>query len=398
MKAISPLFITEATATTALGRGRAALWHGLQQGRSGLTANDFGRADFSCWIGRVAGLEDAAMDLGFEAFDCRNNRLAQLALKQDGFLQSVQRLKQDIDAKRIGLFIGTSTSGILSTEEAFVRLRKTGALPEKYNYHGTQDLYSVVRFLRSYLGLRGPAFSVSTACSSSSKVFCDAHRFIQAGLCDAAIVGGVDSLCHTTLYGFKALELISAEACKPFDRARDGISIGEAAGFMILQKEPLDDNAVALLGYGESSDAYHISTPRPDGGGALKAMNDALKRAAASPEGIQYINLHGTATPSNDKAEAGSVAKLFGRRTACSSTKAWTGHTLGAAGITEAIIACETVRHQWLPKTLNCKDYEEQLGIDLLRQSRTQSVTRAMSNSFGFGGSNCSLVFGKPAC
>ena len=374
------------------------MWRALESGTGGLTPNDFGHSRIACWIGRVAGLEDEAQESEYQDFECRNNRLAQLGLQQDGFLEAVDNLKRRTDPRRIGLFLGTSTSGILSAEEAFRAQRETGEFPTDYHYRETQDLHSVTDFVRRRLGLRGPAYTVSNACSSSAKVFCDAHRFIAAGICDAAIVGGVDSLCLTTLSGFNSLELVSDQVCRPFDRARKGISIGEAAGFMVLEKESRDATEIAFLGYGESSDAYHISTPRPDGAGAIDAMADALGRAGLQASQIDYVNLHGTATPINDQREASALASVFGNRTPCSSTKGWTGHPLGAAGITEAVIACMTIRHQWLPGTLNCADPEQDLGINLLQSSRPGQIRHVMSNSFGFGGSNCSLVFGSTGC
>jgi len=395
---VQPLFVTHYTTTSAVGRGNSALWRALQTGRSGLTPNDFGHARVECWIGRVAGLEDAPLEPDYREFDCRNNRLALLGLRQDDFLHAVENLKSRTDPRRIGLFLGTSTSGILSAEAVFRTQRETGQLPVDYHYRETQDLYSLTDFVRRRLGVQGPAHTVSTACSSSAKVFCDAHRFIASGVCDAAIVGGVDSLCLTTLFGFNSLELVSSQACRPFDRARNGISIGEAAGFMVLEREAPGSAEIAMLGYGESSDAYHISTPRPDGAGAMAAMGDALRRAGLKASQIDYVNLHGTATPLNDRLEASALAEVVGCHTPCSSTKGWTGHALGAAGITEAVISCLSLRQQWLPGTLNCLDPEPELGIDLLQTSRPGQIRRVMSNSFGFGGSNCSLVFGSTAC
>ena len=374
------------------------MWRALQSSTSGLAPNDFGHCKVDCWIGRVTGLEDAPLAPEYKHFDCRNNRLAHLALQQDDFLQAIEELKARVDPRRIGLFLGTSTSGILSTEEAYLVERETGELPVDYRYRETQDLYSVTDFVRQRLGLKGAAHTVSTACSSSAKVFCDAHRFVASGICDAAVVGGVDSLCLTTLFGFNSLELVSNQICRPFDQGRKGISIGEAAGFMILEKEAAKRAEIAMLGYGESSDAYHISTPRPDGAGAIAAISDALGRAGLKPPQIDYVNLHGTATPFNDRLEASALEKVLGSQTPCSSTKGWTGHALGAAGITEAVIACMSIRHQWLPGTLNCVDPEPGLGINLLLSSRPGLVERVMSNSFGFGGSNCSLVFGATAC
>ena len=238
---------------------------------------------------------------------------------------------------------------------------------------------------------------VSTACSSSAKVFASAARMMQAGLCDAAIVGGVDSLCLTTLYGFNSLELVSSRPCRPFDAERDGISIGEAAGFVLLEKASTktDENSVMLLGVGESSDAYHMSSPHPEGAGAQLAVQAALSAAGLSAGDIDYINLHGTGTKANDAAEDKAVSNVFGNSTPCSSTKGATGHLLGAAGVTEAIISALCIQHGFMPGGLNTKHLDTTLNSPYLLHNKNQTVNCVLSNSFGFGGSNCSLVLGR---
>ena len=215
---------------------------------------------------------------------------------------------------------------------------------------------------------------------------------MASGLCDAAVVGGVDSLCLTTLYGFNSLQLVSPDLCCPCAPGRAGISIGEAAGFALLERDA--DAAYTLLGYGESSDAYHMSTPHPEGRGAAKAIKNALTSASLSVSDIDYINLHGTATPSNDAAEDRAVTSVFGSDVACSSTKGWTGHTLGAAGITEALICMLVLENQFLPASLNLTAPDPALKIQMLSENSKQNVKNVISNSFGFGGSNCSLIFG----
>jgi len=247
-------------------------------------------------------------------------------------------------------------------------------------------------YVRRALGLEGPAMTVSTACSSSAKVFASAARYIEAGVVDAAVVGGVDSLCLTTMHGFTSLQLVSDEPCRPFDAARKGMSIGEAAGFALL--ENVQPQGIRLLGYGESSDAYHMSTPQPEGEGALGAMRQALSRAGLQPADIDYVNAHGTATPANDRAEDRALVRLFGKRVPVSSTKGFTGHTLGAAGILEAIVCFLTLEHGFVPATLNSSAVEPGLESMILLENRPVRARRALSNSFGFGGSNCSLVFG----
>jgi len=273
----------------------------------------------------------------------------------------------------------------------------TGALPASFIYGTTQNSFSVADFTRRYFGLTGPALVVSTACSSSAKVFGTARRMIEAGLIDAAIVGGVDSLCLTTLYGFNSLELVSSQPCRPFDVARNGISIGEAAAFLLLERAPpnLDEDAIMFVGFGESSDAYHMSSPHPEGRGALLAMEAALASASLAPTQIDYINLHGTATPSNDAAEGIAVRTLFGRAVPCSSTKGATGHTLGAAGGLEAVICALSLQHGFMPGGVQTTQPDPAIAIDYLTENRAKPITRALTNSFGFGGTNCSLIFSR---
>ncbi len=367
----------------------------LQDDRSGLRPNDFFDASLLTWIGRVVEIDADLLPANLHDYDCRNNRLAYVALEQDGFRLAVDRARQQWGASRVAVIIGTTTAGILSTELAYRSRAASGALPPTFNYARTQNLYSVTDFVRRTLQLTGPAFSISTACSSSAKVFAAAQRMIAAGVCDAAVVGGVDSLCMTTLYGFNSLALLSPEACRPWDANRDGISIGEAAGFALLERDGNSD--VALLGYGESSDAHHLSTPHPQGFGALLAMREALRRAALSAEHIDYVNLHGTASVANDCAEDHAVGELFGAEILCSSTKGHTGHTLGAAGITEAIICALALRSGTVPATLHQRRADPTLRCRVQTAATVRKLKRTMSNSFGFGGNNCALIFGASA-
>jgi 3-oxoacyl-[acyl-carrier-protein] synthase-1 len=388
---MKPLAVTAYTATSALGRGKAAMLEALRGGKGGLKANDFDRAELRAWIGRVPGLEETPIGGALAEFDCRNNRLASVGLGQDGFKESVSRAKAKYGAQRIAVLLGTSTSGILRTELAYRERDAQGNLPRELHYRHAQNLYSVTDFVRRVLALEGPAMTISTACSSSAKVFASAARYIEAGIIDAAVVGGVDSLCLTTMHGFASLQLVSDEPCRPFDAARKGMSIGEAAGFALVER---GTGPLSLLGYGESSDAYHMSTPQPDGEGALGAMQQALARAGLEPGEIGYVNAHGTATPANDRAEDRALVRLFGKRVPVSSTKGFTGHTLGAAGIVEAIVCFLALEHGLLPATLNSSAIEPGLESMVLLENRAAQVRRALSNSFGFGGSNCSLVFG----
>lgn len=393
-----PLWLSHFTATSSIGRGLQQTLAALRQRHSGLVPCAFDTVDLPTFVGEVAGVDAVQLPAHLAAFDCRNNRLALLGLMQDGFSEAVAAAARKYGAQRVGVFIGTSTSGILQTELAYRRRDPvSGALPADFIYNTTHNTFSVADFTRHYFGLTGPAAVVSSACSSSAKVFASARRMMAAGLIDAAVVGGVDSLCLTTLYGFNSLGLMSSQPCRPFDVARDGISIGEAAAFALLERVPgsLDEDAVLLLGVGESSDAYHMSSPHPEGLGARMAMQAALEMAHLHAADIDYINLHGTATPSNDASEAKAVAALFGSSTPCSSTKGATGHTLGAAGGLEAVICALALQHGLMPGGVNTQKLDPALHLNYLLENREQAVSYVLSNSFGFGGTNCSLVLGR---
>lgn len=390
------LALTAFTSVSAAGNGQGELLRALRGRKSGLHRCDFPHAALDTYIGRVPGLESERVAGALARFDCRNNRLAQMALHSDGFAERVSAARGQYGAERVAVILGTSTSGVLQTEEAYRARDAAGALPRSYDYAHTHSLYATTDFVRRTLRLRGPAATVSTACSSSAKVFASAARMMALGLCDAAVVGGVDSLCLNTLYGFSSLELVSAEPCRPCAADRRGISIGEAAGFALIESptQVSEHSGVALLGYGESADAYHMSTPHPEGAGAALAMRFALERAGLSPRDIDYINLHGTASQVNDAMEDKAVMQVFGAETPCSGTKGWTGHALGAAGITEAVIACLSIQHGFLPGTLNTRVVDAAFTSRVLTDNVTAPVRRVLSNSFGFGGSNCSLIFG----
>lgn len=394
---MTPLLLSSFTATTCLGRGLEATLGALREGRSGLQHCAFETVDLDTWIGEVAGVDEQVLPAALSRYDCRNNRLVQLGLEADGFAERVRVAIERYGKSRVGVFLGTSTAGILQTELAYRRRDpESGALPDDFIYRTTHNSFSLAEFARDYFGLEGPAMAVSTACSSSAKVFAAAARQLACGSIDAALVGGVDSLCLTTLYGFASLQLTSSRPCRPYDAARDGISVGEGAAFALLERAPATPAAgsILLLGTGESSDAYHMSSPHPEGLGARLAMEAALRSAGLQAADIDYINLHGTATPANDAAEGKAVAALFGDRVPCSSTKGATGHTLGAAGAVEAVICALALGHDLLPGSPQTETPDPAIPIAYLRQGRNGPVRRALSNSFGFGGSNCSLILG----
>ncbi len=392
---MKPIFIDSYTATTCIGLGTNSLLRALVAGDTGLAHCDFDDVSLDTWIGKVSALDTEISQLpqNLATFDCRNNRLAFLGLQQDGFDQRIRETILNVGKQRIGIFLGTSTSAIYDTELAYRNVDSTtGEFLKPINYSGSHSVSSLCNFVRAVYDIQGPGFVISTACSSSAKVFAAAQRFMALGLIDAALVGGVDSLCLTTLYGFNSLQLTSDQPCRPYDRDRNGISIGEAAAFTLLTKQQSSD--LVLLGYGESSDAYHMSSPHPDGLGAKQAMEAALNSAGLSPNDIDYINLHGTSTPSNDRAEGVAVNNVFGDRIPCSSTKGITGHTLGAAGAVEAIACFEALRQGFIPGSVGTELLDPTIHLNYQMASTSRPVKRLLSNSFGFGGSNCSLIFG----
>ena len=393
---MTPLLLSAYTATTCLGRGLAATHEALRNGRSGLAPCAFESVRLDTWMGEVAGVDAEKLPASLAAYDCRNNRLTQMGLETDDVAGRVREAIARYGRTRVGIFLGTSTAGILQTELAYRRRDpESGALPDDFHYRTTHNSFSLAEFTRDYFGLEGMAMAISTACSSSAKVFAAAARQLELGSIDAAIVGGVDTLCLTTLYGFASLQLTSAQPCCPYDAARNGISVGEGAAFALLERcASPTPGSVLLLGTGESSDAYHMSSPHPEGLGAKMAMAAALRSAGLSAGDIDYINLHGTSTPANDAAEGKAVSALFGDRIPCSSTKGATGHTLGAAGAVEAVICALTLTQAFLPGSPGTENIDPAIPIDYLLKSRDGKVRRALTNSFGFGGSNCSLILG----
>jgi 3-oxoacyl-[acyl-carrier-protein] synthase-1 len=395
---MTPLWLSHFTAVSSIGRGLSEIHSSLKAERTGLAPCAFETVDLEMHVGEVPGLDDEPLPKRLTRFDCRNNRLAELTLKQDGFEQAVAQCASRRGPQRVGVFLGTSTSGVLATELAYRELDPvTGALPAHFDYLGTHNAFSMAQMVRERFGLEGPAAVLCSACASSAKVFGAAQRLMEVGLIDAAVVGGVDSFCLTTLYGFHSLQLTSRGRCRPFDVARDGISIGEAGAFALLERAPgsLDPGSLLLLGVGESSDAHHMSSPQPEGRGARAAMLRALESSGLTAGQIDYINLHGTGTISNDSAESRAVHDVLGDDVPASSTKGATGHTLGAAGALEVVICGLALQHGFLPAGLNTTQIDPALTVHYLRRNQASPVKRVMSNSFGFGGSNCSLILGR---
>lgn len=390
-----PLRISAITAASAMGAGLAAMRETIVARRAGLTPCDLPGMPEGIWIGRVREAEALEPPAPLAAFACRNTRLAELALRQDGFTEAVAAAKARHGAARIAVVLGTSTSGIEETEQAWARRGADGRLPP-YDFARTHDLHALPRYVRARFGLRGPCISISTACTSGARAFLDAAVLIAAGVADAAVVGGADTLCRLTLQGFASLELLARGPTRPCAEDRDGISIGEAAAFALLERAgPEDAGRLGLLGAGASSDGYHMSSPHPEGLGAVAAMRSALDSAGIAPDGIDYVNMHGTGTRANDAMEDRAIARLFGNAVPCSSTKGWTGHTLGAAGALEAAISAVCVEAGLVPGCFGLERPDPAFVSGVVVENRATHVDRVLSNSFGFGGSNCALVIGR---
>lgn len=392
-----PVWLTAGTLVSAMGAGMDMTLDALRKQRSGLLTCDFAGAPMETWTGRVQTLEARPLSAEFSKYDSRNNRLASFCLEQDGFMESVATARARYGAHRVGVLFGTSTSGILETERAYRhRDPATGSLPANFSYQHTHNNFAGADFVRRRLQLEGPALAISTACSSGAKVFASATRLLASGICDAVVAAGVDSLCLTTLHGFSALGLVSKEPCRPADVARSGISIGEGAGFALLERSPTScGEGLALLGYGESSDAYHMSTPHPEGLGAILAMAGALKRARVEPGHVDYVLLHGTATRVNDSTEDRAVCEVLGPTTPCSSIKGWTGHTLGAAGMINVLVAGLCIDQGFAPPSLNTSTVDPDFKSHLLTGEWRAPIRHVLCNAFGFGGNNCSLLLGR---
>ncbi len=398
-----PVVITAFTATTAAGRGTEALSTALRAHRSGLAPDDYSGpatgVPLSTWIGRVREVDGAPLPDPWRSVDCRNHRLAWLALRTDGFLDAARAAVARHGASRVAVLLGTSTSTIEASEAAYRAFARTGVAPATLERTDLHHLHATTAFVRDAIGAAGPCSTISTACSSSAKVFAQAARMLATGLVDAAIVGGVDSLAASTLFGFRSLGLVSSSACRPFDVRRDGISIGEAGGFALLERTGRRDVATSplLIGYGESSDAHHMSSPHPEGLGARLAIDAALERSGLPAMAVDYINLHGTATPKNDAVEAALIASMFPPTLRAGSTKDLTGHTLGAAGVVEAVITLIALRDGHAAGMARDAERDPVCGPQIRIGPSDGAIGIGLSNAFAFGGNNCVLAFARDA-
>ena len=329
-----------------------------------------------------------------EYHEHKSRNSAVLAFLTDSIKDSINELKQKYSKDRIAIILGTSTSGLDETENELKKFMQTG-VPSRDFYYKSQEFGDPSMFLADYLEIDGPAYTISTACSSSARALICGKRMLESGLVDAVIAGGADTLCKVPINGFNSMGVLSQERCLPFNKNRAGINIGEGGGLMILSKEKA---SLELLGVGESSDAYHVSSPDPSGAGAISAMEMALNDASLTTDDIGYVNLHGTATKLNDAMESKAMASLFKGKVPCSSTKYMTGHTLGAAGIVEAAILCYLLKHDLDLPVQDFSHDEIDNTLDecgLIKEKIKAKKKVMMSNSFAFGGNNASIIIAK---
>lgn len=393
---MEPVALRAWTATCAAGHGRGALAAALAEGRSALAPNTFGTPPAPGWSGTVAGLASLPWPADWAPMDSRATRLAWHGLVADGFADAVAGAVARHGAARVGLVLGTSASTIGVTEAAYRALDAQGRFPPALANPALNTPHAVAAFVQQALGLAGPAVTVSTACSSSAKAFAVAERWLRLGLADAVVAGGVDALSNSLLWGFRSLGLVAAGACRPFDAARDGIAVGEAAAWALLERGP---GPLQLVGHGEANDAHHMSAPHPDGLGAEAALDAALARAGCSASAVDFVNLHGTGSAQNDAVEAALVVRRYGPAVHASATKGLTGHTMGAAGALEAAVCLLALADGLAAGSPGTRTPDPALGEGFaarLALAPRRFVPRlAASHSFGFGGSNAVLLFAR---
>lgn len=391
------IVLVDYEATCAAGSGMDAIRLAVSQQKTGLRPSDFDALGLHTWLGAVSEVDNFCWPDSEANWKSRNNALINIGLHQGSFLRSYEKMKSTFGAARIGVVMGSSTSSIDRSEEAYCNLDSDTALPHEYIQSKVLNPHAPGLYLAHLLGSSGPNLTINTACSSSAKVFATAKRWLSLGLVDAVVVAGADTLGMSVFHGFNSLQLVSENPCRPFDAKRDGINLGEAAGFALLARaDDVDEHTnIMLSGYGESSDAHHMSHPHPTGQGARLCIEQALDIAGLQTTDIDYINLHGTASKANDLIEGNLVGSLFGKTTMASSTKGWTGHTLGAAGILEAIFAIEALQSGTVPGTLNLEQVDPDIDIHMVAENRDSNLTHVMTNSFGFGGNNACLIFSK---
>ena len=381
--------VTAWSALNSLGTRTEDVMAGLRRGRRSLSAAPAG-TPFATVCGTVAP-DLAPLPDELAAFDSRNNRFVAQGLAQ--LAEPLAAAREQWGPERVGICVGSSTAAMDEIERAYLQHAKTGAVPDGFDVLSRGSCEGLVRALRGLSGCQGPATIVSNACASSSKVFASTRRWLDADFVDAVLVGGADSLCQMTLRGFGSLGLLSDEPCCPFSKERRGINIGEGAAFALLERR---GEGPRLLGAGESSDAHHMTTPDPEGRGAQAAMAAALADAGVSAKDVGYVNAHGTGTRFNDAMEARAIRAALGADAdpVVVSTKGYVGHTLGAAGATEAIFVLEALQGGWTPASVGAAPVDPEFGLHVPAEACELDLRVALSNSFAFGGSNVSLVFG----
>jgi 3-oxoacyl-[acyl-carrier-protein] synthase I len=389
---VPPYAITSYGISNALGKETAAVLSGLFAGATGLTLEQPfpGRSQPGFWT--PLGRTDLGTKAPFalppsEGFSTRQDVLASLGLAD--VFKAARDAVDRYGPSRVAVILGTSTGGIESSEFAYQTLLESGRLPEGFSYDQHHALDAAARRVAARVGTTGPMYVVSTACSSSAKALASASRLLAGEWVDAALVGGVDSLCLLTLLGFHGLGVVDPVGCRPFAADRRGMNVGEGAAFVLLEREAR--SAVYLVGTGETSDAHHMAHPHPEGDGAQRAISAALEEANIEARQVDYVNAHGTGTLANDAAEAGALLRVLGRSPLVSSTKGQTGHLLGASGVTEAVFCAAAIQRQIAPGNRGVDNPE--LGLNVCVQPRAHVIDLALSSSFAFGGSNAVLAF-----
>lgn len=385
----APVPITAVSACNGAGLDRATIRDALWHGRSGLRPTTL--VPFEAHVGAIA---EPLPELPPHLAD-RTTRSAQMVVHLIAALDApLARMRARWRPERIAVILGTSTAGADRTEEAWRALVERGHLPTDYDLWHHHTYGAVLNVVRALTGARGPGWMHSTACTSSARCVASARRLIADDVIDAAIVGGVDTLCAMTLTGFASLDALDPQPCRPFAADRSGINIGEGGALLLVERS---GDAMALVeGIGETSDAWHISAPHPKGIGAIAAMQAALVDAGVGPEAVDHINAHGTGTLHNDAAESRAIEAVFGAAVPVASTKGYTGHTLGGAGATELSIAMYALDEGWIPASLGAAPVDEALSIDVVTARRAGRFERVLSNSFAFGGNNISVLLRAP--
>tara|TARA_R110002072_G_scaffold303070_1_gene492782 strand:- start:12798 stop:13961 length:1164 start_codon:yes stop_codon:yes gene_type:complete len=385
-----PLLVTGYSMLSALGMGRQQHIDALAAGTTGLGPSPI-PLDFETATGDVK-IELPELPTDMLPWSTRLARMAAALLQEID--EPLRRAREKWRPERIAILLGTSTAGAETTEVAYREFVEGGKFPRDYDFQRQHTFGAVLTVVRRLTGCNGPSWMASTACTSSGKTFATAQRLIAAGVIDAAIVGGLDTLCTMTLQGFNSLQALDRVACRPFRATRSGISIGEGGAFALVERE--GDARVLIEGIGETSDAYHISAPHPQGLGAQAAMRDALAAAGCQPEDIDHVNAHGTGTHLNDTAEANAIQVVLGKDVPCVSTKAYTGHTLGAAAALEMAFSACAIEEGFLPPAIGDGDIDPKVAIKIPTEKTVGTFKRVLSNSFAFGGNNVSLLIGAP--